>query len=340
MIKTAIIGCGRMGRRHIQAIQNLQYDIVGVVDPFEESLKAAQDENNIKLSQCFRNIEELFLATKPELVIIATTADSHFDYTIECSQQSSVKFILCEKPMATSISHCKQMIQACKDKYIKLAINHPVRFTEADIKIKELVNSDKFGGLNVINVSAGNFGLAMNATHNLEMFRFLTNKLPTKVTAWFDDKTIPNPRGPQFIDRSGCIKVLNDDGQQLIINAGNKSGHGIIITYNCRNGQIALNPLTSSAMVTVRKAEFSDRPTTQYALPAENYIEDFKSSDLIIRCEKMVNALLNNKDYPDGDTIIRTVEIIAGAYVSNENNNKEINIKKDKLDINRTFPWA
>jgi predicted dehydrogenase len=339
MTKTIIIGCGRMGRRHISAIQNLNHEIIGVIDPFQESLDLVVSENGVSKEVAFKTLDEALSKEIPNLAVIATTADSHYEYTIKLAQ-AGIKNILCEKPMAVSISQCEEMLEECEKAGAKLAINHPVRFTEADIEIKKLINSDKFGGLSAINISAGNFGLAMNASHNLEMFRFLTDELPVSVQAWFDEETVANPRGPQFVDRSGALRVKTRSGKVMTINAYGGSGHGIIITYTARNGQIALNPITSEAQITVRKEEHSDKPTTQYAMPADNYTQDFKSSDLIVRCEKMVKALLADENYPDGETIKRTIEILNAAYVSAENGNIEIDVENYELDKDRIFPWA
>ena len=339
MVKSIVIGSGRMGRRHISAISNLGYEITGVIDPFQTSLDLAVAENGISREITYKTLEELSVNDVPTLAVVATTADSHHDYVLKLAKMG-VKNILCEKPMAVSISQCEEMINLCNEKGARLAINHPVRFTEADIEIKKIINSSKFGNLTSVNISAGNYGLAMNASHNIEMFRFLTGEMPVSVQAWFDDETVPNPRGSQFIDRSGSLRIKSESGKIMSINAYSSSGHGIIITYTARNGQIVLNPLTSDAMITVRKDEHSDKPTTQYAMPADNYTKDFKSSDLVVRCEKMLKALILGKNYPDGKTIKRTIEILNAAYVSAENGNVEINVEDYELDKERVFPWA
>ncbi|MDA7843422.1 Gfo/Idh/MocA family oxidoreductase [bacterium] len=339
MIKTLIIGCGRMGRRHISAVQSLTHKIIGVVDSSQESLDLTVKENNIKNSIIFKTLESALINEIPDLAVIATTADSHHDFTIKLAN-SGVKYILCEKPMAVSIAQCEEMIEVCNKSGTKLAINHPVRFLEADIEIKNLINSNKFGGLSAINISAGNFGLAMNGVHNIEMFRFLTDEQPQTIQAWFDEKTTPNPRGPEFFDRSGALRIKTKSGKVLSINSYAASGHGVIITYTSRNAQIVLDDETGQAQITVRKDEFLKNSTAQYAMPADYYSKDFKSSDLISSCAKVISSLLSESNYPDGETIINTIKIMSAAYTSAENGNIEIDILNYKLDKNRIFPWA
>ena len=340
MTKTFIIGCGRMAQNHIKAVKGLDFDLVGVTDIFPEAMQTAKENCDLTDNLLYASFDKfLEKNSAPDLIIISTTATSHCEYTIQAAN-AGVKYILCEKPMAVSVEECDLMIKACEDNGSLLAINHPVRFTEADMQIKELLNSDKMGGLNGINISAGNFGLAMNVSHNLEMFRYLTDEEITSVQSWFDKDVVSNPRGEQFEDRSGQMMVKTSSNKTMTINANVNNGHGIIVTYAAKHGQIALNVLTGDAMVTYRQAEFREKPTTLYGLPAENEYLKLSSSDLIVRAQKVMQALLAGKDYPDARTVKRTVEILTGAYVSNENDNKEVNVETDKIPTTRKFPWA
>lgn len=340
MIKTIIIGCGRMGERHIQAVQAMdELTLTGVADANADNLKNCGDTYDIGENALFSDFGEMLSATSPELVIIATTATPHHALTIQAAK-ASVKYILCEKPMAVSIAQAEEMVSVCKEHNVHLAINHPVRFTEADIAMKELLTSEKMGGVNAVHISAGNFGLAMNVSHNIEMFRFLTDEPLITAQGWFDKDTVPNPRGPQFEDRSGQLRMTSKSGKTMTINANANNGHGIFVTYAARYGQVALNVLTGDALVTYRKDEFRERPTTQYGLPAENQRQEFKSSDLVVRCQKTLRALIAENDYPDGQTVVRTIEILAAAYHSHENNNCTVNVETDDLPKERIFPWA
>ena len=82
-----------------------------------------------------------------------------------------------------------------------------------------------------MHVSAGNFGMAMNSIHYFEAFRFLADEAPLSVSAWFDDELLSNPRGPQFQDVSGCVRVTTSSGHRLYIDASADQGHGMQVTY-------------------------------------------------------------------------------------------------------------
>lgn len=340
-LRAAVIGCGRMGQRHVEALMQLEQktDVVGIADQIEDNLKQTIENLKLDKTQTFLDGFELIESLKPDLLVIATTAPSHHAFTIAAAK-AGVPYILCEKPMAVSIEQAKEMIDVCKAHNARLAINHPVRFTEADIEIKNLMTSEKMGGLNAIHVSAGNFGLAMNVSHMLEMFRFISGDFPETVQAWFDKDIVPNPRGDQFEDRSGFLKIKTKSGKTLTVNSSAENGHGIVTSYVGKYGQIALNNLTGDALIAHRKEECRDRPTTLYGLPAENVTHKYQSSDLVVRARKTMEALLDGRGYPDGETILRTIEILVGAYVSNQENSRSVNVSGETLPENQVFPWA
>src|SRR5438105_10086095 len=104
----AVIGVGRMGRRHIQVLRALGLDLAGVADPRPESLELARTEESVPERLLYQEPESLLREQRPELVIVATTADAHCELTC-LAARSGARFVLCEKPMACSIALCDRM---------------------------------------------------------------------------------------------------------------------------------------------------------------------------------------------------------------------------------------
>ncbi len=71
---------------------------------------------------------------------------------------------------------------------------------------------------------AGNFGMAMNGSHYFEMFRYLADETPDSVAAWFSGDTVANPRGPQFVDRAGAVRLTTAKGRRFYMDAGTRPG--------------------------------------------------------------------------------------------------------------------
>src|SRR5262249_12575893 len=204
-VKAALVGLGRMGLRHLQVLKDLNLDVVGASDVQEAARAKAGADFGLSSSALFTDARDMIERTKPELVVVATTAPSHAEIVCLAARKGA-RAILCEKPMATSLADCDRMIDVCATSGTRLAVNHQMRFMEQYTKPKALIEDEAFGGLGSVSVVAGNFGMAMNGSHYFEMFRYLTDEMPATVSAWFSSETVPNPRGAQFEDRAGTVR--------------------------------------------------------------------------------------------------------------------------------------
>lgn len=328
-----------MGCKHIRAAQMLGFKLEGIFDPQIAALKNASDEFGLDESLCFTSVEKMLLDTKPNGIVIASTAPSHCMYVCLAASMG-VKYILCEKPMAVSIDECEQMINACEKHGAVLAINHQMRFVEQYQVIKKLSNSPEFGGLISVTVSASNFGLAMNGSHYFEMFRFLTGHTINRISFSMDKENVPNPRGKKFKDNSGQVFAVNEAGQRLYMELGGDLGHGLHVVYGCRTGQIFVDELAGFVRAVARKEEFRDLPTTRYAMPEiENTFTLTSTADIIISTQDVWDAMLANDNYPDGNVGLHAIKALVAANISGEQDGSKV-LMDESLPRERVFPWA
>lgn len=339
VINIAIVGLGRMGLRHIEAVKKIGMNICGLVDISTSALTETAHQFNIPADCCFTNIGDMLIDKKPDAVVIATTAPTHAEYTI-LSAQHHVKFILCEKPMALSLDEANAMIDACNHYDAKLAINHQMMFLPQYTEIKNIINSGNFGPLSSINVSGSNFGLAMNVSHYFEMFRFLTDSTITTVQAWLEDEKVPNPRGAQFEDYSGSLIAKNDIGTRMYIDFSAKAGHGLQVTYIFKYGQIVVDELSGFVRTICRKEEYKDLPTTRYGMPADINQYEIKPFEMIDSTIMVWNSMFSNSVYPDFNAGLHAMRCLVAAIESHENNNKEVLTGKITIDNSKKFKWA
>lgn len=337
-MKTAIVGVGRMGRRHIQVVRQLELKLAGVYDVSQDSLELAQDEYALARHLLFNDLGRLFAEAKPECVIIATTADSHCSLTCMAAE-CGAKYVLVEKPMAVSLEQCDRMLQICHRYGTKLAVNHQMRFMEQYTEPKRMFATKAYGGLASMTVVAGNFGFSMNGTHYFEAFRFLSDEDLVEVTAWFSSGAVPNPRGAQFEDRAGCIRAVTDSGKRLYMEIGDDQGHGVRAIYACRNGMITVDELTGDLLSTEREEQFRKLPTTRYGMPAVNTQRAIQPAEVIDTSAAVLNALLHDMNSVSGEDGRRVVELLVAAYQSAEQGSVPIRMD-GRLDRNRLFPWA
>lgn len=337
-MKTAVIGTGRMGRRHIQVVKELGLELVGVCDRREDALALSLQEQGVPSALHYTDPAILLKSKTPECVIISTTAPSHCELT-GLAAKSGAKYILCEKPMAVSLAACNHMIEVCQKYGSRLSINHQMRFMEQYTVPKALLNTPDYGGLTSITVVCGNIGMAMNGTHYFEMFRYMTGEAPSEVTAWFSEEKVSNPRGCEFEDRAGTMRITTSSGKRLFMEINADQGHGMKVIYSARSGQIFVDELTGMTYTTVREAQYRNLPTTRYGTPSVNTTHFIAPADSIQPSKSVLKALLNGENYPTGEEGRLAVATLVAAYISHENGHIPVQIQ-EKLPVDRIFPWA
>ena len=337
-MKAAVIGAGRMGRRHLQVVRALGLELVGLADAQKPALEAATREDAVPADLTYTDVASLLEERQPECVIVATTAPSHAEFTCQAAE-AGARLVLCEKPMAVSLAECDRMLQVCRDQGTRLGVNHQMRFMEQYTAPKELLDSDAFGGLRSVLVAAGNFGLAMNGTHYFEMFRFMAEEPPETVTAWFSAGAVPNPRGAEFQDRAGSVRMETASGVRFYMDVSDDQGHGVKVAYSARYGQITVDELAGVMVVDVRQDEHRPLPTTRYGMPNRREARHIRPADAVAPTRAVLEALVRGKDYPSGEDGRLAVAALVAAYVSDESGHAAVRIDKT-LPAERTFPWA
>lgn len=329
-----------MGQSHALVLRQLGFSLISVADPIEvartQVIERWQDDC---LPASFSNIENLLKFQKPDLLVIATTAEGHSSQALQAIE-AGVGLILLEKPVATSLAGCQQLRLACEGTGAHIAVNHQMRFLPQYLIPKELLISPAYGGFKSMHVAAGNFGMAMNGTHFFEAFRFLSDEAPTKVSANFDLESLPNPRGTQFKDVSGSIRVTTASGRRLSIDASADQGHGVQVTYMARQGRITIDELTGSMTTVVRTAEHRIAPTTRYGLPVEIQQQKIPPVELVDSTKAVLEALLAGEGYPTLADATLAVKTLVAAYHSHRLEGKPVKLASISDEDIEVFPWA
>ena len=73
MKKILLIGLGRMGKNHAQAVKMLNMKLYAVCDINKKTLKEFSTENNFPFDRCFSNVNRMMeFSRKADLIIIST----------------------------------------------------------------------------------------------------------------------------------------------------------------------------------------------------------------------------------------------------------------------------
>lgn len=201
MIRVAIIGTGGISDSHIQAY--LQFpekcQIVALVDIYPQ--KAAQKAKQYDLNADVYSDHQLLLNdARFDLASICTPPYVHAEITTNVLKAG--RHVLVEKPMATSLKECDQMLEAAQASGKLLSVIAQNRFRTAMWKLKKIVERDVIG--KIVHAQVDSFwwrgqnyynlwwrgtwekeggGCTLNhAVHQIDLFQWIIG-LPTELQA-------------------------------------------------------------------------------------------------------------------------------------------------------------
>ncbi|WP_042143590.1 Gfo/Idh/MocA family oxidoreductase [Paucisalibacillus sp. EB02] len=142
-VNICLIGTGRAGmihgRNYASRVSNAR--LIALCDPYDESLKAAHDELNVKY--LYTDYKEALENPEIDAVIIVTPTVSHKEIALAAA--NAKKHIFCEKPLAMNEAECDEIIEAANNNNIKLQVGFMRRFDENFQQAKDIVDSGEIG---------------------------------------------------------------------------------------------------------------------------------------------------------------------------------------------------
>ncbi|MEM2926405.1 MAG: Gfo/Idh/MocA family oxidoreductase [Candidatus Bathyarchaeia archaeon] len=170
--RVAIIGCGGIANAHARGYKALEnkVEIVAIADPVPEALKEFGERYGIE--RRYSDAREMLDKEKPDIVSVCTWHKLHAPMTIAACARKP-KAVLCEKPMATNMMECDEMMIAAQRNNVKLAIGHQRRFNASFNEAKRLIAEGAIGKPRLVFCSGTNQGLLNDATHSIDFIRYI-----------------------------------------------------------------------------------------------------------------------------------------------------------------------
>lgn len=140
--KIGIIGCGQIVKiRHAPELADSEWaEPAGFYDFFPER---AQDYADKIGGKAYAAYQEMLADPEVDGVVICTANDAHAPIAMEA--MAAGKYVLCEKPMATSMEDAERMVEADKRAKTFFMAAHNQRFTLGHRMAKELIESGRMG---------------------------------------------------------------------------------------------------------------------------------------------------------------------------------------------------
>ncbi len=134
-VKVAVVGLGKMGRFHINVINQIdEFILVGVYDKDENSLNEISAYYNIK---AFDDIDSLL--KEVDALIIATPTVTHFEISKKAIEAK--KHVLVEKPMTETYSQALEIVELVERHNVVFQVGHVERFNGAVRNLKRIVDN-------------------------------------------------------------------------------------------------------------------------------------------------------------------------------------------------------
>ena len=145
MINFALVGCGRISKRHSELLGENQIagaQLVAVCDKIVSKAEVIADKYGIPAYSC---LHQMMKAEKVDVVVVLTESGLHAQNTIELAPYGA--HIVVEKPMALTLGDADAMIEAC-DKYgVKLFVVKQNRFNVPIVQLRKALDQGRFGKL-------------------------------------------------------------------------------------------------------------------------------------------------------------------------------------------------
>lgn len=160
-IRFALVGCGRISYKHIEAIANLyqEAELLCVCDVVKERADAKASEyvenlvnkgikQEIVKPKVYVDLDEMLANEEIDVLSICTPSGLHPVHGIRAAKKHI--HVLSEKPMATNLKLADDLIKACDEARVRLFVVKQNRLNSTMQLLKRAVDKGRFGKIYMI----------------------------------------------------------------------------------------------------------------------------------------------------------------------------------------------
>lgn len=185
-LRIALAGAGLIGRRHADVMRFLGEDVVlaSVVDPSSAGRCYAASAG----VDWYPSLKDMFAADRPDGAILATPNQVHVENGLDCVAAGCA--MLVEKPLATSTSEARKLVNAARVAGIPILVGHHRRHNPLIRKAYTLIEEGHLGQITSVHGTcwllkpddyfspewrrqAGAGPIMVNAIHDVDLLRYL-----------------------------------------------------------------------------------------------------------------------------------------------------------------------
>jgi UDP-N-acetyl-2-amino-2-deoxyglucuronate dehydrogenase len=346
----SIAGCGKVAHLHASAIKNIpEAHLAGVWSRTPESANKFAEEFNTK---AFSGIDRMISENKTDLVIVCTPHPFHLKPALEAAKAGSN--VLVEKPLASSLKDCDEIIGACKTGHVKLGVISQRRWYSPVQRVKEAIDAGKIGKpvLSTVTIlgwrdKAYYDSDAWRGTWDMEGGGVLVNQSPHQLDLmlWFmgdiDEvygiwRNLNHPYIKVDDTALAIVKFRSGAIGNILVSNSQKPGLFGKVHVHGENGASVGVQTDGGAMFIAGMSGVAEPPVNDlWTVEGEEHLlEKWKNEDTIlfnsidptvhyIKCqiEDFINAIRENRDPAvSGEAGRKTVELFTAIYRSTRDN--------------------
>lgn len=349
-LRTALVGCGKVGHFHAKAFKKLeQSDFVAVCDQNIERAREFAKQYGVK---AYDNVETMIAESKVEMLSVCTPHPIHARIAVPAAKMGC--HVLIEKPLSSNLADCDEILSAAKLGNAKVGTVCQRRFYRPCLRMKQAIDDGKIGRPIIGTVTmlgwrdkayyesdpwrgtwAGEGGgvLVNQAPHQLDLLLWYMGEIDEIYGVW---KNLNHPYIEVEDTAAVIIKFKNGGiGNILVSNSQNPALYGKVHIHGDNGASIGVQT-DGGAMFIAGVSSITEPPYNDLwtvAGEAEKLDswkkEDsdfFNSVDSMhyyhqLQIENFINSILNHtKPLIDGDAGRQTVELIEAIYRSTKQN--------------------
>lgn len=155
-LNVALVGLGNYARILAEGMKESRYcQLAGIVTGHPEKAKQWQQEYDIPAENIYnyQDFDRIKENKNIDIVYVVTPNGLHKEYVLRAAKAG--KQVITEKPMATSVKDCEEMIRACKEAGVQLAVGYRLHYEPTHLEIKRMGQEKVFGQVRMIEAGLG-----------------------------------------------------------------------------------------------------------------------------------------------------------------------------------------
>ena len=239
-IRAVLVGCGGMSNAWLNAAKAIGgIDLVGFVDINEDAARRRREEHGWSDAVTGTDLSSVIDQTHPNCVFDCTIPEAHHVVTLTALAHGA--HVLGEKPLADSMAHAREMIDAAAKAGKIYAVIQNRRYMPIIRQYRDLVQSGQIGDLTTLNSDfyiGAHFGgfrdrmehvlLLDMAIHSFDQARLICGLDPVSVFCkeW-------NPNGSWYDHDASAICIFTMQGGAIYTYRGSWCAEGMNTSWEC-----------------------------------------------------------------------------------------------------------